>query len=71
MSQESHIFFRKSVCQKLAKLLEEAYCLEKDPAQELTLLIEGRINNYFSESLTDYKKAIKALYKLLKVLHHC
>jgi len=56
------------VCQKLAKLLEEVYCLEKDPAQELTLLIEGRINNYFPDTLNDYKKAIKALYKLMKVL---
>lgn len=66
-TQESHIFFRKSVCQKLAKLFEQVYCLEKGHSQELALLIEGRINNYFPETLTDYKKSIKTLCKLIKV----
>jgi len=66
-TQESHIFFRKSVCQKLAKLFEEIYSLQKDNSQELALLLEGRINNYFPQTLSDYKKSIKTLYKLIKM----
>jgi hypothetical protein len=62
------LFVRKKVCQKLARLIQSSYNMEKDKSQNLTLVIEGKVHSFYPSSLNEYKSAIKALYKLIKVM---
>lgn len=61
------LFVRKKVCQKLARLIQNSYNMEKDKSQELTLLIEGKIHSFYPSSLNEYKASIKGLCRLMKV----
>jgi len=57
---------RKKICQKFAALLQKVYSMEKDKSQDLTLVIEDKINSFYQTSINEYKQAIKNLLKLIK-----
>jgi len=59
---------RKKICQKFAALLQRVYSMEKGKSQSLTLSIEDKINGFHTTTVNEYKKAIKGLLKLIKVI---
>lgn len=66
-SEIANLFLRKKICQKLAKLLQRSYSIDKEKAQELTLYIEDKLNGFYQANVNEYKHSIKALHKLIKV----
>jgi len=65
--QLNHFERRKKICQKFAALLQKVYAMEKNKSQDLTLVIEDKINNFHINAVNDYKNAIKELLKIIKV----
>jgi len=61
------LLVRKKVCHRIIKLLQESFKIDKEKAQELTLKIEGKIHEFYSHYVEDYKQAIQNLYRLIKV----
>jgi len=66
-SSTNNFHLRKKICQKFAALLQKVYSMEKDKSQDLTLVIEDKINSFYMNSINEYKQAIKNLLKIIKV----
>mmetsp|Transcript_33240 Transcript_33240/g.30177 ORF Transcript_33240/g.30177 Transcript_33240/m.30177 type:complete len:101 (-) Transcript_33240:78-380(-) len=47
-------------------MIQVSFDLEKEKAQELTLIVEGKINSLFQNAPSEYKTIIRSLYKLIK-----
>jgi len=57
---------RKKICLKMAKFLQDKHNITKDEAQDLTLKIESKVRNIFSE-INEYRDKILIILKLIKV----
>ena len=67
-SDMTNLFLRKKICQKLSKLLQRSYSLDKEKSQELTIQVEDKMNKFYKNNVNEYKQAIKGLHHLIKVL---
>ncbi len=65
---DANFHLRKKICQKFAALLQKVYSMEKDKSQDLTIVIEDKINSVYMNSINEYKQAIKNLLKIIKVM---
>ena len=58
---------RKRICQKIAKLLQKSYPLEKEKSQELSIIVEDKLNRHYVSNVNEYKQAVKIFHNLVKV----
>jgi len=63
-----NMLLRRNVCQKLARMIQKLYHLKMDLIQDLVVLVEARVHSLCSGNMDSYKKSIRILYKLAKVL---